>query len=347
MVDNLVGAEWFHSGEGDRYPPTAFKATCSGRSAEPTIALLSEYDALPMGHACGHNIIGTASAAAGIALSEIIKQLPGRVVVLGTPGEEGGGGKILMLERGAFAGVDAAMMIHPGDQNKTSEKLLAVRRIEVEITGKAAHAAGEPEKGINALDALVASYVNISLLRQHIRSDARIHGIITKGGDASNIVPAFAAGVFGVRAADNQYLDELIEKVLACFKAGAQATGASFNYRFVCLSYASMRSNVTMERAFAQNVRDLGLDITGDNNPQKAVGSSDIGNVSQVMPSIQPWMAIVDGAGPHTTEFLSAAVSERGHTALLNAAKALATTAIDLMMDAELLSNVKAEFEGR
>lgn len=207
---------------------TAFKASAIGKKGGPAIAFLSEYDALPeIGHACGHNIIGTASLGAGIAIKSIIKELSGSVYVFGTPAEEGGGGKIKMLEKGAFEGIDISLMIHPFNKTYTFLPSLAVKQIEFIFHGKAAHAAISPEAGINALDAVVHTYNSINALRLQLPDDVRIHGIITDGGQASNIISARAAVKYAVRTKNQNYLDELLEKVKACAKGGALATGAT------------------------------------------------------------------------------------------------------------------------
>lgn len=327
--------------------PTAFRAILARGLSGPAVALLGEYDALPkIGHACGHNIIGTASAAAALALARVADQLPGKIVFLGTPAEEGGGGKALMVERGVFGGLDAALMVHPGTRTRVASKALASVTIDVEFVGRAAHAAARPEEGINALDALILSYNNINALRQHMRGDGRIHGIITNGGEAPNVVPSLAAGRFIVRAKDDDYLDELLEKFLACFQAGAKATGASFSYRMSEARYAPMRSNAAMERAFSENLASLGVAIEPpDANANRGCGSTDMGNVSQVVPSIHPSIAIApESVLSHSPEFAAAAISEQGHLGLLNSAKALAMTVIDLLLDPGLLARVKEEF---
>ncbi|MCL5961433.1 MAG: M20 family metallopeptidase [Chloroflexi bacterium] len=298
---------------------TAFRASF-GRGNGPRIALLAEYDALAkLGHACGHNIMGTASVGAAIAVSKVMSDLDGEVLVIGTPAEEGGGGKAIMIERAAFDGIDAAMIVHPGTKTRVVTRALASATIEVEFRGKSAHAAARPEDGVNALDAMILSYNNINALRQHIRRDARIHGIITSGGEAPNIVPSYASGRFFVRAEDDLYLDGLLEKVLDCFRGGEKASGARLNF---ILSMAVQPED-----------------------PNRGSGSTDMGNVSQVVPSIHPSISIAEETiSTHSLEFAAAAISESGHHGLLNAAKALAMTTIDLLTDAELLAKVKEEF---
>lgn len=328
--------------------PTAFRATHRGQPYGPTIALLAEYDALAqIGHACGHNIIGTASAAAAIAVGTVMNGLQGQIVVLGTPAEEGGGGKVIMIERGALDGIDAAMMVHPGTRTKVVARALACVTLDVEFIGKSAHAASRPEDGINALDGLILSYTNINALRQHIRPDGRIHGIITNGGEAPNIIPARAAGRFLVRAEDDVYLDELLEKVLNCFKAGAAASGAKFTYCISEKRYAPMHSNTVLEEAFGANLQSLGVAVQPA-DATRGFGSTDMGNVSQVVPSIHPTIAIApETVSTHSPEFAAAAASEGGHEGLVAAAKSLAMTAIDLLTSPDLLARAKDEFASK
>jgi len=320
---------------------TAFRATFTGSrehsfdSAQdrPRVALLAEYDALPeIGHACGHNIIAASSVGAAIALSKL--NLPGTVVVLGTPAEEGGGGKIIMIEQGVFKGIDAAMMIHPSDQNLISEGSLAVKQIRMKFKGKSAHAAAKPEKGINALDAVIQTFNNINALRQHLTEDVRIHGIITHGGVKPNIVPDYAEAYFYVRALDENYLLEVLEKVKNCAKGAALAQGAKVEFE-VGRGYRSRRLNHALVEAFTANL--LALGVKPDDPPEHGgMGSSDIGDVSHVVPTIHPYISITEGEVPgHSREFAEAACSEKGHQGLLIGAKALAMTAIDLFVSEE------------
>ncbi|MDA8189143.1 MAG: M20 family metallopeptidase [Dehalococcoidales bacterium] len=323
---------------------TAFRASF-GRGNGPRIALLAEYDALAkLGHACGHNIMGTASVGAAIAVSKVMSNLDGEVLVIGTPAEEGGGGKAIMIERAAFADIDAAMIVHPGTKTRVVTRALASATIEVEFRGKSAHAASRPEDGVNALDAMILSYNNINALRQHIRRDARIHGIITSGGEAPNIVPSYASGRFFVRAEDDLYLDGLLEKVLDCFRGGEKASGARLTYHMPEARYAPLRNNMALAEAFGANLRELGVAVQPE-DPNRASGSTDMGNVSQVVPAIHPSIGIAEETiSTHSPEFATAAISESGHHGLLNAAKALAMTTIDLLTNAKLLAQMKEEF---
>ena len=320
--------------------PTAFKASYG--EGKPAIAFLAEYDALPkLGHACGHNIIAAAAVGAGIAIKSVVNQRGGRVLVIGTPGEELYGCKATMVERGGFAEVDVAMMVHPGTENVATPITLACSSLEVEFFGKAAHAAAYPDEGINALEALILAFSNINSLRQHIREKSRIHGIITAGGEAANIVPAYSRAIFLVRAGDEEYLKELKEKVLNCFIAASLATGARLEYKWGEVSYALLRNNLVLAQLFAQNMESLGRKVYPP-DPLRGFGSTDMGNVSQVVPSLQPMVAIAPHqVSEHSPEFAAAAASETGHQGLLDGAKALALTAIDLLTNPEILARVK------
>jgi len=323
--------------------PTAFRAVYGG--GQPVIALLAEYDALPeIGHACGHNIIGVSAAGAGVASRCVVDSCGGTVVVLGTPAEELFGGKDTMLKAGLFDAVDAAMIAHPGRRNTTITEALACIRLEVEFFGKAAHAAAHPEQGINALDAMILAFNALNSLRQHIKDKARIHGIITHGGDAANIVPAYSAATLLVRAPDNAYLDELKQKVLNCFAGAAQASGARLDHKWAEIVYATMNNNLSLAELFAQNLESIGRRVEPF-EPRFGFGSTDMGNVSQVVPAIHPTVAIApSGVLLHSAEFTQAAASKSGHAGLLDAARALAMTVVDLLSEPEALVRVKEEF---
>ena len=322
--------------------PTAFRGRYG--TGQPVIAFLAEYDALPkIGHACGHNLIATSAVAAGMASKRAVDELGGSVMVFGTPGEELYGGKAVMAERGAFTDVDMAMIAHPGGGNTVVMNTLACETLEVEFTGKGAHAAAEPEVGINALEAMIQSYNAINSLRQHIRERARIHGVITDGGEAANIVPAHTAATFMVRAEDDTYLDELKKKVINCFSGAATATGAKLKYKWG-EHYAAMLNNLTMARLFRQNMQSLGRSIRLGGNTMITF-STDVGNVSQLLPTIQPMVAIApDDVLIHTPQFARAAASEDGLRGLLDAAKAMAMTVVDLLASTETVEKVQEEF---
>jgi amidohydrolase len=312
---------------------------------KPVIAILAEYDALPkLGHACGHNLIAASAVGAASALRPVIDQLGGSVLIIGTPAEEIYGGKVIMAERGAFSGVDVAMMVHPGTHDTMTTQALACQTLEVEFLGRAAHAAAHPEAGINALEAMVQAFNAVNSLRQHIKAKARIHGIITDGGEAANIVPAHSAATFFVRAEDDNYLNELKQRVVSCFMGAATATGARLKYHWGDVIYAAMRNNLTLARLFKQNMESLGRRVKLA-DPDSAFGSTDMGNISQLVPSIHPEVAIAPkDVIVHSPEFALAAASEAGSRGLLDAAKALAMTVVDLVSSPEMVSKIKEEF---
>lgn len=324
--------------------PTAFAARLG--SGRPRLAVLCEYDALPgIGHACGHNIIAAAGAGAGVALAAAVGEAAGSVVVLGTPAEEGGGGKIRMAREGAFDEVDAAMMIHPASLDLIAMNVLAVSAVQVEYRGRAAHAAAAPHAGINALDGLVTAYQAIAQLRQHIRTTERIHGIITDGGQAPNIVPARAAGLFFVRAPTERRLAKLRQRVDACFHAGALASGAEYQLQPVGDDYSDMWTNAPFAAAYQANIERLGRRVVSAPAEQIS-GSTDMGNVSKLLPSIHPMIGIAPPrVALHTEEFAQYAGSEDGQRGVLDGAKALAMTGVDILCTPALLDAMRAAFK--
>jgi amidohydrolase len=326
--------------------PTAFKATYG--DSKPVVALLAEYDALPeIGHGCGHNIIAASSIGAAVASKLIVDNFGGSIFIFGTPAEELFGGKVPMLRAGVFEGVDVAMIVHPGLRDAATNQALACIGIDVEFFGKAAHAAAYPERGINALEAMILSFNAINSLRQHIQDTARIHGIITHGGDAANVVPSHSAASFLVRAQSIAYLDKLKQKVLKCFESAALASGARLEYKWADVVYEPMKNNLVLAELFARNMESLGRKVA----PLEAYfgfGSTDMGNVSQVIPAIHPSVAICSpDVLLHSTEFAIAASSESAHKGLMDAAKALAMTIVDLLGDPQTIERVKDEFSGR
>ena len=332
----------FHVERGIAGVATAFQATYGQGS--PRIALLAEYDALPkIGHGCGHNIIAASAVGAAVGSKPIIDRLGGSIVVLGTPGEEVFGGKIDMVQAGVFKEIDVAMIVHPGVRNVVTMQALACTGVEAEFFGQPAHASAEPHKGVNALEAIILAFTSINSLRQHIKEEARIHGIITDGGEAPNIVPAHSAAEFYVRAPDNEYLDELKSKVSNCFIGASTASGARLEYHWDDIAFDSMKNNETLAELFKQNLESLGRHVEAF-NPEFGLGSTDMGNVSQVVPSIHPTIAI---ASPevliHTPEFAAAGASEAGHEGLIDAAKALAMTVADILQP-EMLDEIRQEF---
>ncbi|MCJ7830538.1 MAG: M20 family metallopeptidase, partial [Desulfobacterales bacterium] len=271
---------------------TAFLARPNGhKTGRPAVAILAEYDALPKnGHGCGHTRIAAASLGAALTLQRL-ETLPGAFAVVGTPAEEGGGGKAKLADAGVFDGLEAAMMIHPGQQNIPGKDMLGRIKFKMEFFGRTAHASGSPDRGLNALDALIQAYNSINALRQHLRPDGRVHGIITHGGDAPNIIPDYAAGLFYVRAGSRTYRDEIFERVQSCAQGAALATGTRCEITVEQPTIDPFRRNAPLEAAAAANMQALGLSIDPDDGRR---GSSDIGNLSHVLPAIHPTLAIVE-----------------------------------------------------
>ncbi|MBF6601026.1 MAG: M20 family metallopeptidase [Dehalococcoidia bacterium] len=309
-----------------------------------TIAICAEYDALPkIGHACGHNLIATAGVGAAVGLVAALEPADARVVILGTPAEELGGGKVAMIRHGAFDDIDVAMMAHPMAVDIADPPMLGVAHVDVVYHGRAVHASVAPEQGRNALDAVVTAYQAVAQLRQHIRRDARLHGIITDGGVAANIVPERAAATFYVRAQQPRYLQELKQRVQGCFEAGALATGCELEADWHEDSeYAPLRSNRPLAEAYRSNGEALGRRFLDVKNV--STGSSDMGNVSQVVPSIHPTFGIGQMIFNHTPEFTAAVVTDVAHESMLQAAEALAMTGVDVALEPELLRRIKADF---
>jgi amidohydrolase len=341
----FLEAKGFRVERGVGGVPTAFRATVEGAGPGPTVAIMCEYDALPgIGHACGHNIIATSGAGAGAALAAVRGRLPaGRVQVIGTPAEEGGGGKVKLIRAGVFEGVDCAMMIHGFDRTILHQDLLGIVRTDFEYAGKAAHAAADPWAGVNALDACIQTFNAVSMLRQQVRPDCRIHGIIVNGGAAANIIPEYAKATFYVRARRIDTMWELHRRVVACAEGAARAAGATLTVAQQEMVYEPLRRNQTLLDLFAGNMDDAGL-VAGEPTPDR-LGSSDVGNVSQVLPTIQPMVAISPaGMAIHTREFAAAAVQPLAHAGMLAAAKAMAMTTYDLLADPGRVRAAKAEF---
>jgi amidohydrolase len=344
-LTEFLEAKGFHVERGVGGVPTAFRATVEGRGQGPTVAIMCEYDALPViGHACGHNIIATAGAGAGAALAAVRAQLPaGRVQVIGTPAEEGGGGKIKLIRAGVFERVDCAMMIHGFDRTLLHQDLLGIVRADFEYAGKAAHAAADPWAGVNALDACIQTFNAVSMLRQQVRPDCRIHGIIANGGAAANIIPEYAKATFYVRAPRIDALWELYRRVVACAEGAARATGATLTVTQQEMVYEPLKRNQTLLDLFAANMTGAGL-VEGEAIPER-LGSSDVGNVSQVLPTIQPMVAIAPtGMAIHSRDFVDAAIKPLAHAGMLAAAKTMAMTTYDLLADPTRVRAAKEEF---
>ena len=329
--------------------PTAFRAERpTVDEKKPSVSFLSEYDALPgLGHACAHNIIGVAGAAAGVALKKTLGPEYGGVTVFGTPGEEGGGGKVLMAQTGMFREVDAAMMMHPSDETRVDVDFLALSELRFHFRGRAAHASAAPEQGVNALDALIATFNAVSLLRQQLPRADRVHGVITEGGEAPNIIPDKASAWFFVRSETMEGLDALLSRVIACAEGAALATGAELETEKNPITYAPMRVNPPLASLFLKNLNRLGVHEP-DSPPPLRMGSSDAGNVSQQTPTIHPQIQMVpQGVSAHTPEFAEASAGAEGRRVLLTGAKALAMTGADFLLDERARQAVQDEFARR
>lgn len=329
--------------------PTAFAAELPGGKPGPRVAVVAEYDALPgVGHGCGHNIIATAALGAGLALARLGDRLPGSVVVLGTPAEEStvpnAGGKIPILANGYFDNVDAAVMVHPWTEDAISnDTSLVAHGLDFTFRGQTAHAAANPHEGINALDAMIIMFTSVGLLRQQIRSDARIHGVITNGGAAPNVIPDYTTCRFRVRAVDPAYARELVERVVACAEAGAKATGARMEWREYMPPYLNMVPNERLGAALKENMEALGRPVM-QREREGSSGSTDFGNVSHRVPSACLNIGICGPeAGWHTRAVADATVTERGHAAIVAGAKSLAMTALDVLFDAAMRQQAKEE----
>jgi amidohydrolase len=332
--------------------PTAFRAVLpGGHSNGPTVAIVAEYDALPeVGHGCGHNIIGNSAVGAGVALAQLARAepLPGTVIVIGSPAEEsavaGAGGKIPILEQGYFDPADVAIMIHPLFEDRVSGSSMTAYGVTFEFHGKAAHAAFDPDHGINALDAVIQTFVSIGMLRQQIRSESRIHGVVTHGGGAPNVIPAYAACRFRIRSFDPVYAVELKQRVIACADGAAAATGARLEWHEDTKPYLSMIGSDTIGKLLRANMQALGRRVAEEADASAA--STDFGNVSQAVPACTAFFAICgQDTGWHSKEVAAATKTPTGHQSLIAAAKTLAMTALDLLYNPDLIAQAKREHE--
>jgi len=331
--------------------PTAFEAEARNGSNSPKIAYLSEYDALPgVGHGCGHNLIAIAGIGAGVGLKAALAHLSGSVSVFGTPAEEAIGGKIIMADAGIFDSIDAAMGAHPGTIEATcptvegSGQALACQAVRIEFRGNSAHAAADPYNGVNALDAVILTFNGVNAMRQHIKSDARFHGIITGGGDAPNVIPHFAAAEFYVRAQTRKYMDELVEKLHRIAQGAALMTGAELSFLLPEGANYDMITNHVMAQRLKKNLDEVGLKLP-DAKAEEGSGSTDWGNVSYRVPSVETSYPILDHVCTwHSHEVVDAADSEMGYNNTILVAKAMALTGAELLADPSALVEIKEQF---
>ncbi len=344
VLTSYLEARGFQVTRGAFGMPTAFSAIAG--SGSPTIAILCEYDALPeIGHACGHNLIAISGVAAGLGVKAGLEAGQGTVIVLGSPAEEGGGGKILMIERGAFNGVDAAMMLHPSPNSSAWGNLIALQQLQVDYHGRNAHAGSNPWTGVNALDAMVLAYSSISAMRQQIRPTDRVHGVITKGGVKPNIIPDHTSAEFYIRSATVGQLDELRTKITGCFEGAATATGCRLELTPVGAPYSEVITNDILAEAYCENMERFEVRLSSRAESSGLRGAStDMGNVSHVVPSIHPMFAIPTEAANHTPGFTVAAATREAHVATLKAATGLAMTALDVLTRREVLDAARREF---
>jgi amidohydrolase len=310
----------------------------------PTIAILAEYDALPNGHSCGHNLIAGAALAAAAGLASMRQKLPGRIALIGTPAEEGGGGKITLLEQGAFKEVDAAMMAHPLDSEYSAIPVLAMEYLRITFHGRAAHAAGAPWSGASALSAVLQTFQSVDAARLHFRDLSRVHGIITNGGQAANIVPALTQCEFIARAITAKHANEISQRIRQCADAAAMATGVSVEHETIC-AYKNIVNSQAITRIYENHSEALGT-LTRQAPPGTPTGSTDMGDISHAMPAIHPMFQISNpGEGNcHEDAFVEYTDSERAYVAMIRVAKAMALSAYDLLSKPEELAAAKAEF---
>ena len=327
--------------------PTAFRATVPGAGPGPRIAIMAEYDALPgIGHACGHNVIATAGAGAGAALAVALGTLPfaGEIQVIGTPAEEGGAGKVRLMDAGVFRDVDAAMMIHGRGGTRVWRPSLGIIKVKAEFFGTAAHASSWPWRGVNALNAVIQLFVALDAMRQHVRPDARLHGIIVNGGEQPNIIPEYTRADFYLRALDRDYCGELLRRFQAAAEGAATATGCRVAVTAEPTVHEPLKPNATMARLFEANLERIGFPEDPE-DAEAGYGSTDCGNVSQALPTIHPYIRISpDGVPGHSRAFAEWARSPMARAGMVAGAKALALTALDLLASPQALQEAKADF---
>ncbi|BEH08792.1 MULTISPECIES: M20 family metallopeptidase [Geobacter] len=342
LLADCLEAEGFRVARGVAGLPTAFRADSGERG--PVVGIIAEMDALPgLGHACGHNVIAAAALGAAIALRRVLPADAARLVVLGTPAEEIGVGKVEMIRHGIFDDVEFAMMVHPSSRRYVVKHYLGLAKIRFVFLGKPAHAAAYPEEGINALDGVIQTFNSVNALRQQLRQDVRVHGIIPEGGVAPNIIPERASAFFYVRADDMAELERVRERVVACARGAATATGCRLEIEEDPRVMAPLKVNCRFSDLYAEQLAYLGLELS-ESRPDRNKGSSDIGNVSQIMPTIHPHVPIGDGINIHSDAFARATVSAQGKAAVVEGATALALTAAELIARPELREEILREF---
>ncbi len=345
LLTSSLEKEGFKITRGSGRLKTAFSAEWKGKHRKPSIAILAEYDALPgIGHACGHNLIAASAFGSAVAVKEILGKECGTLKVIGTPAEEGGGGKLIMIKKGWFGNIDAAIMSHPSTVNRSVGRMLAVAELEFRFLGKASHAAAHPEKGVNALDAVIALFNGVNAMRQQMPDSGRVHGIITEGGDAPNIIPEQTAAMFMVRGLTMPEFNAAMKKLVDCARGAAISTGCRLKIKRNPLIYHPFEPNHRLGKIFARYMKFAGLEESP--LPETGgMGSSDIGNLSQVVPAIHPEYAV---GGPeavnHSRAFLKSVVSKGGQANMLKATMAMAGTVGELFENPSAVKEIRKEF---
>ena len=326
--------------------PTAFRGEC-GNADGPVFAFAAEYDALPPGHACGHNLIAAASAGAMCAAAAVLQEfnLPGKLVILGTPAEESGSGKVRMMEQDALAGIDAVMMSHPAWRTEPDPGSLAIRRYDVTFHGVASHAAASPELGVNALDAVVTLFNGVNAFRQQMPEFCRIHGVVTNGGVMPNIIPAEASCRFYLRSADEAWMEKIDRRFSQMVQGASMIAGTTYTQKKYSIDCRSRKPNGPLNSAFMEMMAEQGEEMIAA-YPEQCRESSDFGDFSRAVPGAHPYFGIADHKiGSHSPEFMQAAQSPRGLTSMLKAASALAYSACRFLDDPEFRNAVRKDFE--
>lgn len=324
---------------------TAFRAEKKGKKEGPTVGFLCEYDALPNGHSCGHNIIASSAVMAAVGLAEAMEEYDGNIVVLGTPSEEGsGGGKELLYRAGVMDDIDCAMMFHPGTWTVINDILLAIAAYSFTFHGRPAHAGAYPEKGISAVEAVVQMFNNVNGMRVTMKGDVKVHGIIKQGGAATNVIPDLTEAQFGIRAYTAEELQELVERVKNCARGAALSTGCTVDIQEIGVTYMNLINSEVLLQLVEKNLTDMGerIDIR---DAEKGLGSSDVGNISQRIPTFQVMISVDSPAVPHTEAFAEACKGKRGADIAIRAAKALAMTGMDLFNNPDLVNKAKEELK--
>ena len=343
-IAEALSRDGFRVEQGVADLPTSFVAVAEGKKPGPAVAILAEYDALPdVGHGCGHNLIAASALGAAKVLSRLRARLPGEIRIIGTPAEETVGGKARMVKEGIFRGLDAALMVHPGTEFRVETTSLACQSIQVVFDGKASHAVAAPDRGVNALDPLVQLYVGIDALRKGLTPEVRIPGVIVEGGKRPNIVPDRAVGRFSIRARNRAAVEAILERITRMAQGLSAAGGSRVTLVRIDEGYDEMLTNRVLADLFRQNLRSLGAET--NDGPRERMGSLDMGNVSQAVPSLHAYVAIApEQVALHTREFAEATVSEGGRKGLLLAMQALSMTVIDLLADPGAVPAARREF---